>query len=67
MSLWVTALTDPGIIPANPSNARALPPEGEVSFTAAGGKRSGALSPIVCPYTLLGAHFHLHFLGVDVA
>lgn len=26
----MTALSDPGIIPANASNARALPPEGEV-------------------------------------
>lgn len=30
VTLWMTALTDPGIIPPNPSNARALPPEGEV-------------------------------------
>lgn len=29
-TLWMTALTDPGIIPPNPSDDRALPPEGEV-------------------------------------
>ncbi|CBJ31838.1 conserved unknown protein [Ectocarpus siliculosus] len=29
LSLWMTALTDPGIIPRNPSNERAPPPVGE--------------------------------------
>lgn len=30
LNLWTTGLTDPGIIPPNPSNARAQPPDGEV-------------------------------------
>lgn len=30
-NLWLTALSDPGIIPRNPSNERAPPPVGEVS------------------------------------
>ncbi|CAN0554308.1 unnamed protein product, partial [Ectocarpus sp. 12 AP-2014] len=29
LNLWMTALTDPGIIPRNPSNERAPPPVGE--------------------------------------
>ncbi|CAM9310650.1 unnamed protein product, partial [Discosporangium mesarthrocarpum] len=29
VSLWMTAVTDPGIIPPNPSHARAEPPRGE--------------------------------------
>ncbi|CAM9814502.1 unnamed protein product [Pylaiella littoralis] len=29
LNLWMTALTDPGIIPRNPSNERAPPPAGE--------------------------------------
>lgn len=30
LNLWITAMTDPGIIPPNPSEERANPPEGEV-------------------------------------
>lgn len=47
-NLWMTAMTDPGIIPPNPSNERAPPPQGEVRVFAVCGAAAVFFFVCVC-------------------